>query len=57
VMTFIYQLLGNAAESFGVAAAAIVALLYAIVLIGFFATMRQEIKLRRAERKRGGRRT
>ena len=51
-MTLIYQSLSNAAQSFGVAAAVIVALLYAIVIIGIFETTRQEIKLRRVERKR-----
>jgi len=51
IMTLIYQSFSSAAQSFGVAAAAFVALLYAIVVIGIFETMRQEIKLRRVERK------
>jgi hypothetical protein len=52
MMTFFPQSFDVALQSFGVATAGFVALLSAIVIFGIWEGLRQEMKLRKAERER-----
>ena len=52
IMTFFPQSFGVALQSFGVATASFVALLSALVIFGIWEGLRQEMKLRKAERER-----
>jgi len=52
MITFLPQSFVAALQSFGIAAAGIVMLLSAIVIAGIWESLRQELKLKRVERKR-----
>jgi len=49
-MIFFPQSLQDAVQSFGVAPAVIIAFLWSVAIVGFLETLRQEIKLKRADR-------